>query len=207
MKKYLLILFIVLSLNTCTYNTYTPNVCFQQNVLPIFISNCSMSGCHNSIDKEEDLDLTNYEGIMKGIVPSHPLLSKIFRSIKGKNPNMPVGGKLSDKDVSTIENWIKMGAPNTINCENSCDTSNVSYLSNIKPIINNWCLNCHNSVNTSGNYDFSVYSGVVKSIGNNRLLGSIKQLSGYSPMPSGNKLSDCDIAIVEKWVSSGYPNN
>ena len=32
------------------------------------MSNCTGSGCRNSIDREEGADLTNYDGIVKGIV-------------------------------------------------------------------------------------------------------------------------------------------
>ncbi|MFY8185634.1 MAG: hypothetical protein ACOVLD_06160, partial [Bacteroidia bacterium] len=57
----------VFSLTTCTKDVYVPNTCFKEDILPIFVSNCTMSGCHNSIDKKEGYDLSNYDGIMTGV--------------------------------------------------------------------------------------------------------------------------------------------
>jgi hypothetical protein len=202
----LIIIATALLLSTCKQEAYNPDVCFEQNVLPIFVSKCSMEGCHNSIDKEDGYDLSNYEGIIKGVKPGHPLLSEVYKVIRGNNPSMPLGGKLSAKEVSYIKIWIQMGANNTKNCVN-CDTSSINYTNNVKPIFNNWCTGCHNANDASGGYDFSVYSGIAKSITDNRLLGAIQQLPGYSAMPTGNKLSDCDITIIQKWVTAGYPNN
>jgi len=64
-------------MSSCTYDVATPNVCFQQDVLPIFVSKCANAGCHNPIDFKEKLDFTNYEGIMKEVDHLHlktPLL-------------------------------------------------------------------------------------------------------------------------------------
>ena len=120
---------------------------------------------------------------------------------------MPVGGKLSGKEVSYIKIWIKMGAKNTTNCS-GCDTSVFSYSGIIQPLMNTWCVGCHSSSNAGGGYDLSNYSGVKISIHNGRLLGTLKHASGFSAMPKGTyKLSDCDISKVEKWINSGYPNN
>jgi len=201
-----IILFIAFTFTTCKYDVYNPDICFQQNVLPIFVSKCSMSGCHNSVDKAEGYDLSNYEGIMKGVKANHPLLSDIYRVIKGANPSMPLNGKLSEKEVTYIKLWIKMGAKNTTNCS-ACDTTNYTYTAVVKPIMTNWCVGCHSSTNAGGGFDLSTYSGVTASVANNKLMGSIRQLAGHSPMPQGNKLSDCDIKLIGKWVSAGYPNN
>jgi hypothetical protein len=49
---------------------------------------------------------------------------------------------------------------------------------------------------------------VVSSIANNKLLGSLKHLSGFSAMPkNASQLSLCDITAIEKWIAAGYPNN
>jgi hypothetical protein len=42
---------------------------------------------------------------------------------------------------------------------------------------------------------------------NGRLMGSIKQLTGYSAMPVGGKLADCEITQIQKWVNAGKLNN
>ncbi|HEY4799683.1 MAG TPA: c-type cytochrome domain-containing protein, partial [Bacteroidia bacterium] len=91
MKNSSLFIFLSLSLLlvTCTKDSYNPDVCFSKNVLPIFVSNCTMSGCHNSADHKAGLDLSNYDGIMNGVTPKHPLFSSVYNSVSGNNPSMP----------------------------------------------------------------------------------------------------------------------
>ncbi len=166
-----------------------------------------MNGCHNSSDHEAGYDLSTYDGIMKGVTPKHPLQSEVYTVIKGNNPSMPAGQKLDQKDISYIKLWIKMGAQNTSNCSN-CDTSKYAYHSRIKPLISNWCVGCHSANNAGGGYDLSTYSGISASITSNRLLGSLNHLAGFSAMPKNtDKLTDCDVNAVEKWIQTGYPNN
>lgn len=192
---------------TCTYDVYNPEVCFQQNVLPIFVSKCSTTGCHNATDNKAGYDLSNYEGIMRGVVPKHPLQSKNYTVISGINPSMPRGEKLSKKEVSYIKIWIKMGAKNSSNCSTGCDTSAFTYGTVITPLLNTWCIGCHNSNNKGGGFDLSTYTGVKACITQGRFLGTIKHSSGFNAMPLGTKLSDCDIVKIEKWINAGYLNN
>ena len=211
MKKYRIFLLFssLFLLPKCTKEQAGPDGCFQEDVLPIFVSNCTMSGCHNSKDKRAGYDLSNYEGIMKGIKAKHPLRSEIYNTIKGKNPSMPEKPypKLSSSDVSMIKLWINMGSRNTSNCR-SCDSANFTYAERIKPIMNAWCLGCHNSSSPGGGYDLSNYSGLIETIKNNKLMGSIKHSSGYIAMPqNGGQLSTCEITAVQKWINSGYPDN
>jgi hypothetical protein len=211
MKKYLMIPLVssILFLTKCTKDQAGPDGCFQEDVLPIFVSNCTMAGCHNSIEKKAGYDLSNYEGIMKGIDAKHPLTSEIYKVIKGKNPSMPQSpyAKLSARDVSMIRLWINKGARNTSNCR-SCDTINFQYAARIKPIMNAWCVGCHNASTSGGGYDLSGYSGLVGTIKTNKLLGSIKHSTGFVAMPqNGGLLSTCEITAIQKWINSGYPNN
>lgn len=209
-KQFTLILVsMVLFLSTCTKDIGGPDGCFKEDVLPIFVSNCSMAGCHNSTHKAAGYDLTNYEGIMRGIKPKHPLNSEIYNTISGNNPSMPQNPypKLSAKDVNMIKLWINMGARNSSNCK-SCDTTNFTYSERIKNTMQVWCVGCHNGNSTGGGFDLSNYNGVIISIANNKLLGSIKHLSGFSSMPKNtNQLPKCEIDAIEKWINDGYPNN
>lgn len=209
MKKFLGFLLASILLTTCTKDSAGPEGCFQEDILPIFISNCTQSGCHNSKDKEGEYDLSNYEGIMKGITPKHPLLSPIYNNIKGKNPSMPQSpySKLSAKDLMMIRLWINMGAKNTSNCRN-CDTTDYKYSTRISKTIKTWCVGCHNANNAGGGFDLSDYNGVVKSIANNKLLGSLKHLPNFKPMPKNtNALQQCEIDAIEKWINGGNLNN
>ena len=206
-KALLLVAAISVCLSTCTSDVYNPDVCFQENILPIFVSKCGMPGCHNSVDLEHGYDLTNYEGIMKGVKPKHPLLSEVYKVISGNNPSMPPGPKLDQKEITYIKIWIKMGAKNTSNC-NSCDTSRHSYSGRIAPLMTTWCVGCHNSESAGGGYDLSDYNGVATAISTNRFSGAVNHLSGFIPMPQNTaKLNDCDVNAINSWIAEGYPNN
>lgn len=196
-------------LTTCVKKVGNKDVIFKDQILPIFVSNCTMSGCHNAIDREAHLDLSTYEGIMEGVVPRYPLLSEIYTNISGNKPSMPARpySKLKSKDVELIKLWIDMGAPNTISTM-PCDTNTVTFNKTIQPILQTWCVGCHNSTNSSSGVDVSNYGGVIASIENNRLLGSIKYLSGFKKMPqNGSQLSDCEISKISKWIREGALNN
>jgi len=211
MKSKFLIIALVgfVFLSNCTSDVYNPDVCFQENVLPIFVSKCGMSGCHDPNSKEEGYTLTNYEGIMKGIKAKHPLQSEIYREISGSNAAMPPKNstQLTSKELAYIKIWIKMGAVNSSNCSN-CDTSLYTFSGKIKPLLDLWCVGCHNSNNVSGGYDLTTYNEIATAASDGSLLGSLQHDPAYSAMPKNtSKLSACDISAVEKWINNGFPNN
>lgn len=194
----------VIFLSTCTSEVATPNICFQEDVLPLFVSNCTQSGCHNATDKVAELDLGNYTGIMKSIKANHPFQSESFTTIN--SGSMPPSRKFTKYEKDIIKHWIKAGAPNSSNC-NSCDTT-YTYSNRIQPMMNKWCVGCHATGNAGGGYDLSTYDNIVLSIANNKLNGSIQHQPGYSEMPkNGGKLSDCDLAAMSKWLNAGHPKN
>jgi hypothetical protein len=193
----------------CRSDKSIPNLCFQNDILPIFITKCALSGCHDGSKKSETYNLTTYEGIMLGITPRHPLQSTIYNAIRGGHAEMPPENypPLSAKDKDKIKSWINFGAINS-NCSTNCDTTKFTYSGEIKPILETWCTGCHNASNPSGGYDLSNYNGAVKAVTNNVLIGSITYSPGLIGMPqNGGKMNDCNIKLITKWVISGYPNN
>jgi hypothetical protein len=97
-----------------------------------------------------------------------------------------------------------------------CDSLNVTYSKNIEPIIRTNCYRCHSNANavvfaTSqyGPRYLEGYDSLKKFVDYGVVLGSIKHLPPpYKAMPKGApKLSDCDIAKIEKWINEGAPNN
>ena len=92
----------------------------------------------------------------------------------------------------------------------NCDTTNVTFTAKILPIFKQNCANagCHGTNFPAKGWDFNQYAGVKASVDAGRLLGAIKHLPGFIPMPQGaNRLSDCDIRKIEIWVSGGALNN
>lgn len=102
------------------------------------------------------------------------------------------------------DKYNKLYPPNT---SGICDSINVTYSSTISSIISNYCQGCHNASTASGGIVLNNYSQVNSNAVNGKLIGTVKQLSGYVAMPPGSKLSDCDIAKLQKWVNDGAPNN
>lgn len=203
----LIILGSIFLLTTCTEKAYDPTVCFEDNILPIFISKCSMSGCHSPGSRKGDF--TTYDGIMKRVTAGHPLQSSAYTKIDGSNPSMPpkANVQLTDQEKFMIKAWISMGALNQSNCT-VCDTTSYKFAADIQPIMNSWCVGCHSTSNAGGGYDLSNYSGVVSSISHNNLMGSIKHSPGYNAMPqNGSQLTGCQISKIQSWVNAGHPNN
>ena len=192
---------------SCSYDVQVPSYCFQEDVLPIFVSKCSQSGCHNGVGhNSKGYNFTTYEGIMKGVKAGKPFSSECYTQISSGSMPPSNSVQLTALEKSTIKAWIKAGAENTSHCT-SCDSA-FTYAARIQPIMDKWCVGCHSTANPGGSYDLSNHAGIVKAIQANRLLGSIKQQSGYSAMPQGTSpISDCDIIAINKWINAGYPQN
>lgn len=190
------------------------SVYFQQQVLPIFISNCSMSGCHDAASHQDGVILTSYSSIMStgGVRPGNPTDSDLYEKITENDPRdvmpPPPQAPLSQQQKEIIFKWIAQGAKNN-SCETtSCDTANVTFTSSVKTIITNKCQGCHGGGAPQGGINLTTYTDVKAKVDDGKLWGSINHLQGFSPMPkNGIKLSDCEIAVFRKWIAAGAPNN
>jgi hypothetical protein len=90
-------------------------ITYQDHILPLVEANCSK--CHNSDKKKADLDLTSYQGALKGsgsgvvLVSGNPDGSKLWKAVThAEEPNMPPNRpKLADKELDLIKKWITSG--------------------------------------------------------------------------------------------------
>ncbi len=90
----------------------------------------------------------------------------------------------------------------------TCDTVDVSFTADIAPFFNPKCLSCHAGAFPSGGIDMSDHAGVMVQVNNGRLLGAVRHEQGFSPMPQGQaKLNNCEIALLESWVTQGALDN
>lgn len=93
----------------------------------------------------------------------------------------------------------------------TCDTSVTKFSTQIQPILSSYCLSCHSNASASGSgagIKLQDYTDVKTYIDNGRLVGAIEHNSGYSSMPKGGgKLSDCDILIINTWITKGTLND
>jgi hypothetical protein len=189
----------------------TDTVYFQNKVLPLLNSSCAMSGCHDAITHKEGVNLTTYSRTMStgGVRPGDPANSQLYKVLnKSGNDRMPqppaAAFTQAQKDI--IYKWILQGAKN--NACNDCDTAVFTYSGAVSLILNTYCRGCHNPSSLGGGIDVSTYAGVKSIALNGKLMGSINHSAGFIAMPqSGNKLSDCKIGQIQKWVTAGSPNN
>jgi hypothetical protein len=187
---------------------------FETEVLPILISNCAKSGCHDAGSAAEDIVLDSYSNVMNAdiIEGSDVDDSELYEVITETDPDdvmpPPPNQKLSSEQIATIRDWISQGTKNNTCSLTDCDTTNVTFTNSILPIINNNCKGCHSGPAPSGNLNFATYEGIENAALNGSLLGAVTHAPGFTPMPQGgNKLSDCQIDMIRIWIDEGAVNN
>jgi hypothetical protein len=90
----------------------------------------------------------------------------------------------------------------------TCVTTGMKFSTDISPILTSTCSGCHSGSTLNGGVNVGTYAGVKAIADNGKLIGTITHASGFKPMPDGgSKLSDCNIAKIQAWVSAGAPNN
>lgn len=94
--------------------------------------------------------------------------------------------------------------------ESGCDsTISVTYTNKVKSIATTNCTfsGCHDA--GSGNGDFTTYSGVKIKVDNGTFNQRVLVLKDMPPShsPGPKFLSQCDLALLRKWVNDGAPEN
>jgi len=190
------------------------NVYFQNDILPIFISSCAFSGCHDVGTAANGVVLTSYEKIINSDVvrAGRPDNSELFERITETdiNERMPLGGnRLPQEHIDKIEQWILDGALNSF-CNESkmCDTTNVTYSGAISRILKQKCTGCHSGFNPGGGINLTTYVGVKAIADDQRFLNVVLHAPGYKAMPLGGQmLPKCEIETIRIWINQGAPNN
>ena len=187
------------------------SVYFANTILPIISSNCAKSGCHDPVAREEGLILNNYAGIRSIVQPGNTSSSQLYKVITTSNTGdvmpPPPAPRLSQADINAIQKWINQGARNN-QCSAACDTSLFTFSGSVTPILATHCKGCHNASSPGGGIDLSTYATVKSVAMTGKLMGSINHSPGYVAMPQGgNKLQDCQIRQIAKWIDSGMPDN
>lgn len=92
---------------------------YSARVQPIFQANCYR--CHGGLNHRGGLQMDSQAGLQHGghdgavLVPGHPEQSLLIKLIRHEGPAndpmpMPPRGKISDADISTVEQWVRAGA-------------------------------------------------------------------------------------------------
>lgn len=182
-------------------------VYFDSQVLPIFLTNCAMTGCHNSTTHAEGYNLSSYTNIMShGIHAFQPTSGNIMNKIL--DGEMPPSSypDLTPEQIALLQLWIQQGCLNN-HCDELCDTSNVTFSGTIQPMMQNYCVGCHNANSQGGNIRLDAYSYVYAQAMNNGLINSVTG-NGVTLMPKGTSgLPNCMIDEINIWINAGAPNN
>jgi mono/diheme cytochrome c family protein len=187
-------------------------VYFNMDLLPILISSCAKSNCHDAASHKEGIILTDYNNVLQtgGISPFNPDGSKLYRKINDNGEDImppPPDSPLSANQIQLVYKWISQGAKN-LHCDNMpCDTVNITYTSTIWPIIQDNCKGCHTGASAGGGVQLIDYNTIKSAGQSGKLYGSITHSTGFAPMPkNGAMLPDCNLTQMRKWIEKGMPS-
>lgn len=95
----------------------TNTVSFSKDLVPIFIQNCALSGCHASGGQVPDLTAAKaYNSIINAslVNTNNPTSSIIYERLTGVlTPAMPFGKTSNPSNINNLVlAWIKQGAKN-----------------------------------------------------------------------------------------------
>lgn len=187
-------------------------VYFQNQVLPLLVSNCGMSGCHSAASHEDGITIADYTSVMKNIRAFNASQSKLYKSIIDTDPGdrmpPPPAAAFTAAQKALVKKWIDQGALNN-RCNESyglCDTTKITYTAFIQPLVAGKCQGCHGLSNPGGGIKLTTYAEVKASAQTGLFYGSIAYATGVSPMPQGGtRLSNCQTSKVKAWINAGMP--
>ena len=136
-------------------------ISFQHEVLPILVSSCAYSGCHDVATAEDDIILDSYVNVIKEVRPGKPNNSELYEYIVETDPDdimpPPPAAPLTTDQITLIRDWILQGALDT-DCGVACDSTQTSFAANIFPLLQDYCIGCHNSNRMDGMVNLESYS-------------------------------------------------
>jgi len=188
--------------------TVSDTVCFNTEVLPLYVSYCGSSGCHDVNSHRSGVITVDYTNLKNGIRSKSPSNSSYY-TIIGNGMPPRTSPQMTSAHTATILKWINQGALNT-NCNNVCDTTKFTYANAVQTILADNCGGCHGSKPGSANVYLGDYASAKAYITANKTLfiNAITHsttLVASQRMPPSNKMVDCKIAQIQKWIANGYP--
>lgn len=185
------------------------SVYFEQQILPLLISNCAVSGCHDQATNDNDgIQLTSYGSLLaSGTLQNGDLWEAINEDDPDKVMPRTPQAPLTPDQIALIGLWIQQGYPDN-SCASSCDTSNITYSGVIQPLVDGYCTGCHGGSTPEGGLDYTSWDDLHTVALDGRLAGSIQHQNPFTPMPpTGPMLPDCQIEQILIWIAEGAPNN
>lgn len=194
------------------------SVYFEKDILPLLLSNCAFTGCHNTAtDDNEEVVLTSYSKVVNSAdVKAYDLNDSELYEVITENDNdkimpPPPYAPLSNEQIALIAKWIQQGAKNN-SCDDTltsgCATDNITYGAIVRPILQGHCTGCHSGTSPSSGIALSTYNQVALIALDGSLNAVITHAAGFIPMPFNQPaLSACKIAQIQAWIAAGAPNN
>ena len=181
-------------------------VSFKYDIHPLIVSNCAFSGCHDAKTAAYDIVLETYDQIMEEVKPGDPGESELYEVLVDTGDEImppPPYDPLPQAQIELVKRWIMQGALQTT-CGDGCVPEEASFLANILPTMELYCIGCHKTGNLQGNVNLETYDLIKKYADNGQLLGTINHQPGHNPMPpSGFKIPDCRITQLQNWIDGG----
>lgn len=190
------------------------SIYFANQILPILISNCTQSGCHNEQDREDGIVLTSFQNLLSsvdGLNETDPDDNDLLEVLLEDDPDkrMPYGKPpLPQAQIQLITQWIQQGAKNNGCNENSgqCDATNVKFSNFVQPLIQARCQGCHSGSAPQGGINLASHAGVKTVADNGKLFNAVTRTTNWMPK-GGQKLDDCTTQKLKAWIDAGAPNN
>lgn len=198
-------------------------VCFTNQVLPIFQTSCTISGCHDAGSANGGFVATNYNSIMKLVKPGKPYESEVYQILgRPYGKMMPPDRPLSKEDRMLIEVWIAQGAENV-----SCDTSgnpippvfnkdSICFVQTILPVLRSSCgiTGCHDDITRKEGYVLTSYislmqksESIVPFNPDESKIYKVMNASGDDMMPPTGRLPAVQVEAFRKWIQQGALNS
>lgn len=220
LRSFLLIALVSIFHTTCTHEadiSDLPEVCFTGDILPVFLNNCTMAGCHDG-SGESEFSFRSYPEIMQGITPGDADASEIYKSIvSGWGERMPPDKPLAIEDRMKIRIWIDQGAAETTCPDGGNNTvvKRACFSRDIFPVIVSHCATsgCHDAVTREEGYNFTTYTNIRNAVrpgnpGESKIYDAITSNETDDKMPPAGspQLTGAQVDSIRKWIIYGALN-
>ena len=188
-------------------NSSGQQVCFQRDLLPVLVSSCAVSGCHDQTTHRSGYNLSSYAAVMTNlVVAGSPTSSRLYSVIKNNSMPPKPYAALTQAVKDSLFNWIKNGARNDVCSSTTCDTTGVvTYQKQIAALISLNCISCHSGSGAQKGILLDTYANVKTYLNNGKLMAAVKGTS--IQMPPSYKLTTCEMRQLQLWQANGGIQN
>ncbi|MBC7776806.1 MAG: hypothetical protein H7246_15335 [Phycisphaerae bacterium] len=191
------------------------SVYFQNQILPILVSNCTESGCHNAQDHQDGVVLISYQSLVSTVENAtendfheNKLMRMILENDDDDRMPPPPKSALPQAQINLLKTWLAQGGQNNACDENfgGCDISNATFSAFVQPLVQGRCQGCHSGSNPQGNIKLTSYAEIKTVALNGKMYAALTRSSNWMPK-GGAKLDDCSLQKIQAWIGAGAPNN